>query len=210
MGSFSTTMTPPMHHVSCSFFGETSNHPGESAPLQPRFGSLKLLPFPKTKITFEREEILDHRWDSGKYDKAADGNWENCVRSQGAHFEGDWGIIVPCTMFLVSCVFINKCLYSYYTAGYLMNRPHIFIFFMAFDSQGAFQKDWPNQTSFNNAYKFHYHTLAWNNLFKTFLLITLVMKWNLDVLIASLRLLWLQKRRLQMVPWLHITVCLKA
>ena len=27
---------------------------------------------------------------------------ENCVRSQGAYFEGDWGIIVLCTMFLVS------------------------------------------------------------------------------------------------------------
>ena len=66
------------------FFGETSNHPGDSATLQPRFGVLQLLPFPKTKITFEREEISDHRWDSGKYDGAADGNWENCVRSQGA------------------------------------------------------------------------------------------------------------------------------
>ena len=39
------------------FFGETSNHPGDSAPLQPRFGALGLLAFPKTKITFEREEI---------------------------------------------------------------------------------------------------------------------------------------------------------
>ena len=36
---------------------------------------------------------------------------ENCERSQGAYFEGDWGIIVLCTMFLVSCVFFNKCLY---------------------------------------------------------------------------------------------------
>ena len=93
------------------FFGETSNHPGDSAPLQPRFGSLWLLAFPKTKITFEREEISDHWWDSGNYDRATDGNWENCVRSQGAYFEGDWGVIVPCTMFLVSCVFFNKCLY---------------------------------------------------------------------------------------------------
>ena len=42
------------------FFGETSNQPGDSAPLQPRFGALGLLAFPKTKITFEREEISDH------------------------------------------------------------------------------------------------------------------------------------------------------
>ena len=60
---------------------------------------------------FEREEISDCQWDSGKYDRAADGNWENCVRSQGAYFEGDWGVTVLCTMFLVSCIFFNKCLF---------------------------------------------------------------------------------------------------
>ena len=85
-----------------SFFGETSSHPGGSAPLQPRFGVLWLLAFPQTKITFEREEISDHWWDFRKYNGAADGDWENCVRSQGAYFEGDWGIIVLGTMFLVS------------------------------------------------------------------------------------------------------------
>ena len=37
-----------------------------------------------------------------KYDGAADGDWENCVRSQGAYFAGDWGIIVLRTAFLVS------------------------------------------------------------------------------------------------------------
>ena len=82
------------------FFGETSNHPGDSAQLQPRFGILRLLAFPNTNITFEEEEISDHQWDSGKYDGVADGNWENCVRCQGAYFEGDWGIIVLCKMFL--------------------------------------------------------------------------------------------------------------
>ena len=60
--------------------------------------------FPKTKMTLEREEISDHRWDSGKYNGAADGDWI-CVRSRRAYFEGDWGVIVLCTMFLVSCVF---------------------------------------------------------------------------------------------------------
>ena len=42
---------------SAEVFGETSNHPGDSAPLQSRFGALWLVTFPKTKITFEREEI---------------------------------------------------------------------------------------------------------------------------------------------------------
>ena len=78
-------------------FGEISNHPGDSAPLQPRFGALWLLAFPKTKITFERV-ISDLQWNSGKQDGAADGDWENCVRSQGAYYEGDWGVIVLCTM----------------------------------------------------------------------------------------------------------------
>ena len=54
------------------FFGETSNYPGDSAPLQPRFGTLWLLTFPKTKITFEKEEISDCQWDSGKYHGAPD------------------------------------------------------------------------------------------------------------------------------------------
>ena len=43
------------------FFGETSDHPGDSAPLKLRFGTLQLLSFPKTKKTFEKEEISGHR-----------------------------------------------------------------------------------------------------------------------------------------------------
>ena len=42
------------------FFGggdKTSHHPGLPAPLQPRFGSLRLLAFPTAKIAVEREEI---------------------------------------------------------------------------------------------------------------------------------------------------------
>ena len=85
-------------------FGETSYHPGDSAPLQPRFGFLWLLTFPKTNVTFEREEISDPQWDSGKYNGVTDGDCENCMRSQGAYFEGDWGVIsyVQCSLYLVS------------------------------------------------------------------------------------------------------------
>ena len=86
------------------FFGKISNHPGDSVPLQPRLRAPWFLAFPKTKITFEREEISHHWWDSGKYNREADGNWENCVRSQGTYFEGDWGVIVLYTMCLVSCI----------------------------------------------------------------------------------------------------------
>ena len=76
------------------FFGETSNHPGDSAPLYPIYDTLQLLAFPKTKITFEREEISGSWRESWIYNGAADGAWENCVRSQDAYFEGNWGTIV--------------------------------------------------------------------------------------------------------------------
>ena len=93
-----------------------------------RFDNLWLLAFPKTKIIFERAEISDHQWDSGKYDGAADRYWENCVWSQSAYSEGDWGITVICTMFLVSFTFFNKCLYfSQHVAGYFQDRPHMFM-----------------------------------------------------------------------------------
>ena len=83
MGNWWLAASSWQHACSCitshaEFFGETSNPPGDSDPLQPRFCALWLLDFPKTKITLEREEISDCPWDLGKYDGAADGNWENC------------------------------------------------------------------------------------------------------------------------------------
>ena len=70
------------------FFVETSNHPGDSAFIQPIFDILRLLAFPETKITFEREEISELRWDSGKHSGAVDGVWKNCVRPQDAYLKG--------------------------------------------------------------------------------------------------------------------------
>ena len=78
-GSFIATMRLLMHQVLCRVFGSTSNHPGDSVLLQPRIGALQPRAFPKIKITFEREEISDHQWDAGEYDRAADGSWENWV-----------------------------------------------------------------------------------------------------------------------------------
>ena len=93
------------------FLGEMSNHPGDSVPLQTRFGTLQLLAFPKTKITFEREEISDHWWDSGKYNTAADGDWENCVRTQVPTLRGTEASLsyVQCFLYLVSS--INACMF---------------------------------------------------------------------------------------------------
>ena len=129
MGNWLLAASSRQHTRSCvmshaEFFGKTSNHPGSSALLQPRFDNLWCLVFPKTKITFEGEEISYLQWDSEKYDGVAAGDWESYVRFQGAYFEGDWGITLY-TMFLVSYLF-NKCLYfSYDMAGYLLDRPRI-------------------------------------------------------------------------------------
>ena len=86
------------------------NRPHDSASLEPRFGNLQLLAFLKTKITFERKEISDHGWGSRKYIGTAYCNWQNFVRSPGAFFEVDWGIIVLCSMFLTSS-WINVCIF---------------------------------------------------------------------------------------------------
>ena len=49
IGSFIRTTRLLRHHILCRCFGETSNHPGDTAPLQPKFGVLWLLAFPKLK-----------------------------------------------------------------------------------------------------------------------------------------------------------------
>ena len=49
----------PFYNSRAGFFGNVSHHPGLSAPLQPRFGPLRLLAFPKTKIAVERDEICE-------------------------------------------------------------------------------------------------------------------------------------------------------
>ena len=71
--------------------------------------------FPKLKSPLKGKRFQTIN-ESGKYDGAADGNWENCVRSQSAHFEGDRGVIALCTMFFVPCIFFSKCLYFFHSA----------------------------------------------------------------------------------------------
>ena len=69
IGSFIKTITS---HA--EFFWQNIKSPRWLCPLQLRFGALWFWAFPQTKITFEREEISDCRWDSGKYDRPADGD----------------------------------------------------------------------------------------------------------------------------------------
>ena len=110
MGTWWLAASLPQCACSCTmsgaeFFGKRSNHLGDSVTLQPRFGALWLLAFPKTKITFEREEISDHGWDSGKYDGAADGDWENC-RSKVPTMKGAEASLfcVQCFLYLASSI----------------------------------------------------------------------------------------------------------
>ena len=87
IGTFITTTQLLTYHISCTFF-EKHQITQVTQPLQLRFGTLRLA-FPKTKVTFEREEISDHQLDSGENDGVADSDWENCVRSQGVYSEED-------------------------------------------------------------------------------------------------------------------------
>jgi hypothetical protein len=61
--SFITTMRLSITQLSCRLFlgGKTSHHPSLSPPppLQPIFGSLRLLVLPKAKIIVKREEIYE-------------------------------------------------------------------------------------------------------------------------------------------------------
>jgi len=49
----------PFYSSRARFSGKESHHPGLSATIQPRFGSLRLLAFPTAKIAVEREEICE-------------------------------------------------------------------------------------------------------------------------------------------------------
>ena len=104
------------------FFDKTSNHAGDSASLphtqNPDLASCDFWLFPKLKSLLKGKrfqtvnEILENT--IGKlmaittedfvecFEQWKKICWENCVRSQGTYFEGDWNIIVLYTMFLVS------------------------------------------------------------------------------------------------------------
>ena len=103
IGSFITTTRLLVHHISCRVFWWNIKSPRWLSPPTAQIW-LQLLAFPKTKVTFEREEISDHWWDSGKYDGAVDGDGRTV-----------WGPRVPTlkgteVFYSVFCIF-NKCVY---------------------------------------------------------------------------------------------------
>ena len=104
IGSLIATMCPFMHPVLCRVFWWNIKSPRWLSFPTAQIWHPVTSGFPKIKMTFERAEISDHWWDSGKYNGAADGDWENCVRSQGTYFEGTEASLsyVQCFLYLVS------------------------------------------------------------------------------------------------------------
>ena len=86
-----------MYHA--ELFGKTSNYAGDSAPLQPRFDNLQLPVFPKLNSPLKRKRFQNideiRKYMTGQLIWI--GNWENCMRSHTAYFEGGWGAIVLST-----------------------------------------------------------------------------------------------------------------
>jgi hypothetical protein len=58
--SASSQCARPFYSSRAGFFGKASHHPGLLATLQPRFGSLRLLVFPKTRILWSWVRNLTH------------------------------------------------------------------------------------------------------------------------------------------------------
>ena len=96
------------------FFCETSSHPGCSVLLQPTFGTLWLLAFPTTKITFEKGRDFRPLM---RFRKIQQGSWwqlgELCEVPRFLLWRG---LRCRCPAYNISCIFFNKYLYfSYYT-----------------------------------------------------------------------------------------------
>ena len=95
-------------------------------PYSPDLAPCNFWLFPKLKSLLKRKrfQTIDEIQEDTRVQLMAIGRTEWGV--EGAYFEGDWGIIVLCTIFLVSCILFNKCLeFLYYIAGYFLDRPRI-------------------------------------------------------------------------------------
>ena len=119
--------------TSCAVFCETSNHPGNYSP---DLTSCDFWLFPNLKSPLKgkrfqtndeiQENTMGHLMAIPPKDFAEDfeqwkSRWENCVRSQGIYLEGDWGVIVLCTVCLVSCIFFSKCLLFFIVRGWILS-----------------------------------------------------------------------------------------
>ena len=106
IGSFITTMCLLMHHISCRVFWQNIKSPSWLSPPIAQIWCPGTFGFFKTNTTFEREEISDHQWDSGKYDGAADGNWETVWGPKVPTLKGTEASLscVQCFLHLISSI----------------------------------------------------------------------------------------------------------
>ena len=137
IGRFIMTMHLLVHCVSCSFLAKHQITQLTQPPYSPDLVPWDFWLFSKLKSPLKRKifqtinEIQENTTgqlmviptkDCAECFEQSKRCLGSCVRSQGAYCEGDWGVIVQYTIFLVSCIF-NKCFYfSYYMAGHFLER----------------------------------------------------------------------------------------
>ena len=104
--SFITTTCLLMHHVSCSFLVKHQITQVTQPPYSPYLAPWDFWLFPKLKspLKGKRFQTID------EIQEKTTGQLMVTGRTVWGP-KGDWGVIDLCTMFLVSCIFFNKCLY---------------------------------------------------------------------------------------------------
>jgi len=115
--------TCPFYGSCAGLYSKASHHPDLSAPLQPRFGSLRLLAFPKAKIAVEREEIC--KCDGHTVHKLSQqrltADWlaprENDCSRTHSKVSSDWLL----TYIQATCLVLK----IFKMAGYFPDSPHI-------------------------------------------------------------------------------------
>ena len=128
MGNWWLAASPQQHTCSCitsysEFFYETSNLQVTQHPLQPRFGTLWILTFPKLKSPLKgnRFQTVDEIQENTM------GSWcrlgELCEVLRYLHWRG---LRCHCPMYNISCIFFNKCLF-FISHSWILSRETLYI-----------------------------------------------------------------------------------
>jgi hypothetical protein len=101
------------------FFGKAPHHPGLSIPLQPRYGSLRLLALTKAKIAFEREGICEFDGHTLHSQRRLTADWlapreSNCSRMD-SKVSSDW---------MPSYIKATRLVLETFKAGYIPYSSH--------------------------------------------------------------------------------------
>ena len=108
------------HITSHAVFCETPNHSHDSAPLQPRFGALRLLAFPKLKSPLKGKRFQTLM----RFRKIRWGNWWQLIKLCEVLRYLLWREMRHhCPMYNVSCIFFNNYSIFILHGGYILDRP---------------------------------------------------------------------------------------